>query len=128
MLVNKVVAKFQDGTLMKGQTSDFLPNKKSFHLELIDGRIVNINIEHLKAVFFVKDFKGDKQYKEDYKDIIPGGGKKIRVTFTDGEVLVGYTQGYAPNRTGFFLVPGDRQSNNERVFVIISVIEKVEFL
>lgn len=128
MLVNRIVAKFQDGTLMKGRTSDFLPNKKSFHLELTNGRIVNINIEQLKAVFFVKDFKGNKQYKDDYKDIVPGGGKRIRVKFIDGEVLVGYTQGYAPHRTGFFLVPGDRQSNNERVFIINSVIEKIEFL
>ena len=126
--MNKIVVKFQDGTLIKGQTSDFLPNKKIFHLELTDGQTVSINIEQLKAVFFVKDFKGNKLYKKDYKDVIPGGGKRIRVKFTDGEVLVGYTQGYSPNRTGFFLVPGDMHSNNERVFIINSVIEKIEFL
>lgn len=125
-MVNKIVVKFKDGTLMKGRTSDFLPNKNSFHLELTDGSIANINMEHLKAVFFVKDFQGNKQYKDDYKDIVPGGGKKIRVKFTDGELLVGYTLGYAPNRTGFFLVPADNQSNNERIFVVNSVIEKVE--
>ncbi len=126
--MNKIVAKFQDGTLIKGQTSDFLPNKKNFHLKQTDGQTVSINVEQLKAVFFVKDFRGNKQYKDDYKDIVPGGGKRIRVKFTDGEVLVGYTQGYAPNRTGFFLVPGDMHSNNERVFIINSVIEKIEFL
>jgi hypothetical protein len=127
MLV-KIVAKFQDGTLMKGQTSDFLPNKKSFHISTANGQVININIEQLKAVFFVKDFTGNKQYKDDYKDVVPGGGKKIRVKFTDGELMVGYTQGYAPNRPGFFLVPADQRSNNQRIFVVSSAVEKIEFL
>ncbi len=32
--------------------------------------------------------------------------------------MYGSTHGYAPNRRGFFLFPADKQSNNERVFVI----------
>jgi hypothetical protein len=29
---NKVVVKYKNGTLIKGQTSDFFPNKASFHI------------------------------------------------------------------------------------------------
>jgi hypothetical protein len=39
--LNKVVARFKDGILMKGTTSDFFPNKNEFHLKLISGEIVS---------------------------------------------------------------------------------------
>jgi hypothetical protein len=43
---------------------------------------------------------------------------KIRVDFLDGEVMYGMTHGYAPSRKGFFVFPADKDTNNERVFVI----------
>ncbi len=128
MQLNKVVVQFQDGALMKGETSDFFPNKKSFHLQLLDGNMVDINVEKLKAVFFVKDFEGNKDYKKQYTDVIPGGGKKIKIQFTDGESLIGYTQGYTPNRPVFFVIPADKQSNNQRIFIISSAVKKIEFV
>ena len=57
---NKVVVKFKDNTVAKGKTSDFFPNKTQFHLEEMNGEIADISIEDLKAVFFVKDFKGNE--------------------------------------------------------------------
>ena len=113
---------------MKGNTSDFFPNKKSFHLTLLDDKMVDIDVEKLKAVFFVKDFAGNKGYKKQYTDVIPGGGKKIKLQFKDGESLTGYTQGYTPNRPAFFVIPADKQSNNERIFVVSSAVRKVEFV
>jgi len=53
---NKVVAKFKDNSMGKGTTSDFFPNKTQFHLEEMNGEIVEIRIEDLKAVFFCKGF------------------------------------------------------------------------
>jgi hypothetical protein len=44
-------------------------------------------------------------------------GRKIGVVFKDGEVLVGTTQGYDRSRPGFFVVPADAESNDERVYV-----------
>jgi hypothetical protein len=128
MIVNKVVVRFKDGTLMKGRTNDFSPDRERFHLELLNNEVVNINIEKLKAVFFVKDLKGDKNRRDMYDDVIAGGGKKIKVQFFDGEVIIGYTLSYSPKRQGFFIVPADRKSNNERIFVINSATEKIEFL
>jgi hypothetical protein len=125
---NKVVVKFKDNTLAKGKTNDFFPNKTQFHLEEINGGIVEISIEDLKAVFFVKDFKGNKNHEDNYNDEIAAGGRKIKVRFFDGETVLGYTLGYSPDRQGFYLTPADLQGNNERIFVVKSATEKIELL
>ncbi len=83
----------------------------------------------LKAVFFVKDFVGDKKYDE-LKDFSAAEqavyGKRILVHLKDGEILYGFTQGYSPNRKGFFLFPLDPNSNNQKVFIVQAFVESVE--
>ena len=128
MAPNKGVVKFKDKTMAKGKTNDFFPNKTQFHLEEINGEIIEISIEVLKAVFFVKDFDGNKDHKKNYNDQIAAGGRKIKVSFIDGETVVGFTLGYSPDRQGFYMTPADIQGNNERIFVVKSATEKVEFL
>lgn len=125
---NKVVVKFKDGTVSKGRTSDFFPNKTQFHLEAGDGEIVEISIEVLKAVFFVKDLDGNKNHKDNYIDEVAGGGRKIKVAFLDGEMVIGYTLGYSPDRQGFYVTPADLQGNNERIFVVKSATREIELL
>lgn len=128
MTPNKVVARFKDGTMIKGTTADFFPNKNVFHLIVTNGETLTVNTDQLKAIFFVKDFQGDKDRKETYADNIPGGGRKVRITFNDDETLIGFSQGYSPDRSGFFIVPADTKNNNERIFVITSATKKVTFL
>ena len=128
MPVNKVVARFKNGDVTKGVTGDFFPNKVLFHLQLETREILEINIEELKAVCFVKDFEGNKDRKDDYTDELPGGGRKVQVEFSDDETLIGYTQGYSPARSGFFVVPADLENNNDRIYVITSATKKVTFL
>jgi len=82
----------------------------------------------LKALFFVKDIEGNKDYKETYNDIIQGGGRKIRVEFADGEVIVGFVLGYSPDRQGFIMSPADSNGNNNRIFVVKSATRNVEFI
>jgi hypothetical protein len=125
---NKVVVKFKDNTVSKGKTSDFFPNKTQFHLEEMNGELVEISIEDLKAVFFVKDFEGNKNHEDNYNDEIAAGGRKIQVVFFDGEAGVGYTLAYSPDRQGFYMTPADLQGNNERIFVVKSATEKIELL
>jgi hypothetical protein len=91
-------------------------------------------VEALKVVaryvFFVKDFVGNAQYNE-RKEYMPEdkpSGRKIEVTFADGEVLVGTTLGYDPKRAGFFLFPADPKSNNVRVFAVTTAVKKVRYL
>ncbi len=55
-------------------------------------------------------------------------GRKVRVLFTDGELLVGTTQGYDARRPGFFVFPADTESNNERIFVVRGAIQQISFI
>jgi hypothetical protein len=130
---NRIVAHFQDGRVLKGSVSDFNAARPTFHL-LQSGETestsVEIRLAELKAVFFVKDLVGNAQYDE-RKEFDPTSrlpGRKLRVTFSDGEVLVGVTQGYQPGRPGFFLVPADSGSNNERCFIVSASVREVTFL
>ena len=125
---NKIVVKFKNQTVVKGTTTDFFPNKPKFHLTGEDGKTTEISVETLKAIFFVKDLGGDKDHNYDYKDEIAAAGRKMRVHFTDGEVISGYTLGYSPDRDGFFLTPADLKGNNARIFVVRSATQKIEFI
>jgi hypothetical protein len=106
-----------------------VPGKPFMHLHTADSpEAVVIEIEELKAIFFVKDFAGNREYSESkvFPDQIPTSkGRKIVVVFTDNEVMTGYTFGYDPGRSGFFVVPTDEMSNNDRAFVIRSAVKEV---
>jgi len=128
MITNKVVVKFKDNSIVKGQTNNFLPNKASFHLQQLEGGPIEIYIEDLKAIFFVKNYDGAKDHKKTYNDKVPGGGRRIQVKFLDGETITGYTTGYSPDRPGFYIVPSDLKGNNDRIFVVKTATEKVELL
>jgi hypothetical protein len=132
---NKIVARYRDGRTLKGHTADFMPTRPSFHIVPVDAGsaprgTVEIQLAELKAVFFVRDFTGNNAYQET-KEFAAGqqiSGRKIRVELADGEVLVGTTMGYQPNRPGFFLVPADPKSNNERCYIVSGAVKKVEFV
>ena len=128
MEANKVVVKFKDNKLLKGTTSDFFPNKNQFHLNLPDGEIFEITVEDLKAIYFVKDYDGNKDRKKSYTDEITGTGRKMKVDFTDGESIIGFTLGYSPDRTGFYFTHADAGGNNLRIFVVKSATSKTAFL
>ncbi len=127
MNTNQVVVRYLNGSVSKGRTSDFSPNKKAFHLEMLEGQVIDIDLDQLKAIFFVKDYKGDKNHINYYGDTINGAGRIIKVTFFDGESITGYTQGYSPDRLGFFMSPAETNGNNDRIFVVKSSTVKVEF-
>ncbi len=129
----KVVVRYRDGRVLKGLTQDFFPNKNSFHLFLADSpsaKPIEVLIKELKAVFIVKDFMGNPQYNErkEYLDGEKPFGRKVEVTFEDGEVMVGSTMTYHHNPSSFFLFPVDPKSNNARVFVILSAVKQVRYL
>jgi hypothetical protein len=134
MLQNKIVVRYQDGRIVKGYTGDFLPTKPVFHLTLIDAprdsKPIEVQMAEVKAVFFVKDFTGNAQRKkaQDFQAGKPVVGRKIRVVFQDGETLTGTTQGYDPSRPGFFVIPADAGSNNERCFVVARATKQVSFI
>ena len=126
---NKVVVQTTNGEIIKGITNDFSPHKDFFHLKEQDSEeILEIDILDLKAVYFVKTHEGNPNHDEETEAERAGFGKKIRVRFKDGEELLGYTQGFSPNRPGFFVFPIDADSNNDRVFVVNSATDEIDFV
>ena len=132
--MNKVVVRFADGSMVKGTTADFFPTKDTFHVSVDEdpdgSNPVEINRMDLKALFFVKDHEGDPQHDEgnEFDPEKPPVGRRIKVVFSDGEILVGTTTGYQPGRPGFFVVPADTDSNIERCYVITGATQEVSFL
>jgi hypothetical protein len=130
---NLVVARYRDGRIIKGTTYDFGPQKKTFHVVPLgeEGRKVSeVLFSDLKAVFFVKSLEG-KQDHPLTKDVSeekgePGTRMKVKITFLDGETLMGTTQGYTLEREGFFIVPLEEDSNNLRIFVISKAVKTVD--
>ena len=124
----QVVVHYADGRIVKGHATDFFPNKETFHLEVKGpGEANEIKVSELKGIFFVKTFEGDPTHDE-RKDLERVGlGKRIEVSFKDGELLMGYTSGYSPERMGFFVFPADPESNNEKVFVVTAATANVSF-
>lgn len=127
---NKVVVHYKNGKILKGTTADFLPKRPMFHL-IIGGiqseEVKEILVNELKAVFFVKDFIGNKNYREmkAFGDR-PRSGKRIKAMFTDGEAIFGYSHVINFDQPGFFFVPADLNCNNDRVFAVFSSLTNLE--
>ncbi len=96
MPANKIVVHEKGGNILKGTTADFLPKRPLFHIAvggIHSEEIKKIFMDNLKAIFFVKDFSGNSDYKEakGFSDR-PASGKKIRAMFKDGEIVSGHTE------------------------------------
>ena len=88
----KVVARFRSGKLVKGYTNDFFPKKPSFHVGSDPSdHGVEVAINDLKALFFVKDFEGNPAHEKklSFDEGRVYQGRKAEITFVDGEKLVG---------------------------------------
>lgn len=129
---NKLVVRYLDGTVLKGFSQDFHPTRLQFHIapSIVGGRdkVSLVLMKKLKAVFFVRDFAGDPDYVDSRSFPERTPGRRIEVTFTDGELMVGTTLGYRPDGSGFFVRPADTEGNNLRVFVAPGAVKGVRFL
>ena len=54
------------------------------------------------------------------------GSTAVSLQFPDGEVMVGLTNRFPPNRPYFFVVPVDPESNNIRILVNRGAVKKME--
>ncbi len=129
--INKVVAHFTNGKLVKGATQDFFPNRPIFHVLMGGGEpSVEIRCKELKALFFVRDLAGNPK-RRDLRGFLGSPvetrqGKKLAVLFKDGELLCGYTLTFSPDREGFFMFPSDAESNNMRIYVLTAACAEVK--
>lgn len=137
--MEKVVTRMIDGKLLKGYITEFSPEQSEVNIEEeATGDLHPVKIRDVKAVFFVKSFEGDNEYKERKSyGITKIKGKRVFVKFRDGEGLVGFLEGGVPwqrgfflskqesDLKGFFLLPVDEDTNNIKVFVVSSSVDAV---
>jgi hypothetical protein len=129
---SRIVAHYRGGQTIKGFTQHFLAVSGSLNVspapDASASARVTVPFKTLKAIFFVRDHEGSPGYQEKKTLDSPPRGRKISVTFTDGEELVGTTVNYLRSAPGFFVHPADPKSNNERVFVVAQAVRDVKFL
>jgi hypothetical protein len=140
--VEKVVIRFNSGKVLKGYVRDFRTDSSVVILEEAETNIEHrISIIELKAIFFVKTFEGDSEYRERKAyGIRESIGRKAYIRFNDGESLVGFLEGEIPwekgfflsksddKAKGFFLIPVDSESNNIKIFVVGSSIKDITIM
>jgi hypothetical protein len=109
VMLNKVVVAFLDDRRLRRRVYDFSPLKDTFRLVAESAVAQQIGVEvalkDLKAVFFVKDFKGNSRYKESKKVDEGKPGRKIEVTFSDGRKLWARRRLTIPPAKGFLYSP-----------------------
>jgi hypothetical protein len=127
---SKVVARYIDGRLLKGVTMDVDPTRPTFHVRPPGGQAMAVELNELKALFFVRTLEGNPGYRE-HRRLEPGdkrahGSTIVSLRFADGEEIVGLTIRYPPNRPYFFVVPVDPASNNIRILVNRAAVVAME--
>lgn len=126
-----VVAHYRGGEIRKGYTRNFAFYRDAFDFTEVDAKTskelqqIQVRLEELKALFYVKDFAGDPAYQPDQQARREGFGERIEVTFYDNETLIGYTHNYKEGNTGFIVYPADEKTNNHIVAVIRSSVRNI---
>ncbi len=129
---NRVVAHFLDGRVIKGSSFDVFPDRPVCHIATKDQGTVVVRLAEVKALFFVKDLQGNREYQEQHAldpvDPRGRGAKRLEIVFRDGERLVALAPTYQEARSFFFVMPADPKSNNERILVNRAAVESVKLV
>jgi hypothetical protein len=129
----KVVVRRLDHGLIKGfvDSTSYLGPKG---IEMLDreGRKVVVPLPEIKGVFFVRDFDGNPQRSERklFQSRPRLAGLWVQMTFKDKEVLEGLLPSNLVELSpeGFLVTPADLYSNNLKVFVPRTALEKIDVL
>jgi hypothetical protein len=127
----KIVVHMVGGTIHKGITLDFGPDRTDFHLLPAEGGgvPVRIRVGEMKALFYVKDWLGNRDFvaRRSFEKIREQGRKAI-LTFEDGETMWGTVGHGEESEQGFFFYPVDEQDNNERIFVVRDSLKEIRWV
>ena len=75
-----------------------------------------IPTRRMKAIFFMLP-TGSRQPAS--------AGQKVRVTFTDGRQVAGFSTDHKASGNGFFITPADNRTNTARIFIYRSSVHAV---
>jgi hypothetical protein len=123
-----VVVRFLEKRVLKGRIVDFRPDRDFFHVEEEgSAAATRVEVDGLKAVFFVKTLEGNRDHveKRAFEERL-GTEKKVWIEFTDGERLAGWSNSFASQRAGFYVFPADEDSNMEKAYVFRAAVVRLE--
>jgi hypothetical protein len=129
---NKVVVALVDNRRIKGFVYNFSPLRETFSVFPTESaqksEAKDVRLKDVKAVFFVKDFIGNSVRNDVQSPEQLRRGRKMEITFRDGEEMIGTTEAYHSQKPGFFMFPADADGNNTRVFVVNANLRSVKLL
>lgn len=123
----QVVACYGNGKTRSGFTAEFTPTNGCLEITAEptpSSKPLTVPLTELRTIRFAKDRARDDDRAA---AVVAAKGRKLRVTFADGQLLEGTTDSYRRSAPGFFVQPLDPQSDDERVFVIGSSTLQVVF-
>lgn len=127
----KLVVHRKDGTIFKGITQDFDPERAEFHFLPAEGGGIPLimRVDDMKALFWVRDYLGNREFVA-RRAFGPSHAERRRaiVTFADGEEIWGTVEDAAEGERGFFLLPVDPRDNNVRIFVVRSALKEMRLV
>jgi hypothetical protein len=122
-----VIARSRQGQLIPGYLAKGrLLTRGVLKMTDLDGEPLPVDLHKLKAVFFVRDFEGDRDYMEEkslhHDPDRPG--LRVRLRFEDNESLEGVAENSLElvTNVGFFFWPSDANSNNRLIYVVKSAL------
>ena len=114
--IHRVVIHTVEGEVKRGTVTDIVLEGRDVSLELQSGETESLPPNRIRAVFFMADAGESPPAPE---------GKRVRVTFRDGRQVAGFSNDYAPERCGFFVVPADERSHTARIWVYRAAVRQI---
>ena len=128
----KIVVNMRSGAVHKGFTHDFSPRREMFHVLPAEGGGVpiRINLGDMKAMFWVKDYLGNREFvaRKGFDPERATEGRRAIVTFADGETMWGAVTEDDPSLPGFYFVPSDERDNNLKIFVVRKGLKELRWV
>ncbi len=128
----KVIVRKVDRDSMSGYVSpaNFIHDGR---LELLNtsGKVVYIDIQDIKGVYFVRDFADSEGFsRKTFTSRPRTEGLWVRIHFKDNEVLEGMMSNDLAQviPEGFLIIPPDTRSNTQRIFIPRSALQALTVL
>jgi hypothetical protein len=123
----QVVARLLDKGKIKGETTDFHPERENFTIDPEDGTLpIRVSVSDLKALFFVRSLDGNRDYQDHRRFKGQAGVRaKLWLEFEDGERMAAYPVSPFLGKHGFYVLPTDSDSNVEKAWVSRAPLKRV---
>ncbi|HLY63608.1 MAG TPA: hypothetical protein VKV95_22950 [Terriglobia bacterium] len=129
----KVVIRKLDKELVKGYLDpEAFLTPSGVELLDLEGRLLNLPLDQIKGVYFVRDFEGHRERPERKVFLTRPrmNGLWVRMTFKDAEVMDGLISEnlLSHESHGFFVTMPDVYSNNLKIYIPRSALSGLEVL